>query len=407
AAAESELLTKAQEYLAQNSTPKVSYKTTFSAIYARQNLQSVECGDTVTVYDADMGINEQIRIIKLQKGLTDFWNVQFDLANTVTATRLEHIEGTVATVENTVVVANQRINRNYLRAYQNTKELQSMVFDPDGYFDAENIKPLSIETTMLSVGAKSQSFQLSSLLQPNYEGNPQVLAWSAGLLAHFTIVDDAIKEWVISEGSITITGDNQTAALYIYARCSRAGTTGDIYLSATATKFDADATYYFFLLGVLHTPITPPSGAGGSVRGVSLTYGQTTINGQFIKTGVIRSMDGATYFNLNTGEIGGTIKFRAADDSLKTVETAIDEIEVGGANLFDKTDIPEKITTAGTINKLSDYEWQLIGAQNDPDVVFRIPNVITENGWWTVSFDLRGSQSGACPISVDISDYPA
>jgi hypothetical protein len=318
AAAEAELLAKAQEYIGQNSAPKVAYKTTFSAIYARQNLQSVECGDTVTVYDEDMGINEQIRIVKLQKGLTDYWNVQFDLANTVTATRLERIEGTVATVENTMVVANQRINRNNLRSYQNTKELQSMVFDPDGYFNPESIKPLSIETSMLSVGAKSQSFQLSSLLQPNYENNPQVLAWSAGVLAHFTIVDDAITEWVISEGSITITGDNQTAALYIYARCSRAGTTGDIYLSATATKFDADATYYFFLLGVLHTPVS-------SVRGVSLTYGQTTINGQFIKTGVISSIDGATYFNLNTGEIGGNIKFRASDNSLKSVEQGLGE----------------------------------------------------------------------------------
>lgn len=395
-AAEAELLTKAQEYIGQNSTPKVSYKTTFSAIYARQNLQNVECGDTVTVYDADMGINEQIRIIKFQKGLTDYWTVQFDLANTVTATRLERIEGNVATVENTVVVANQRINRNNLLAYQNTKELQSMVFDPDGYFDAENIKPLSIETTMLSVGAKSQSFQLSSLLQPNYEGNPQVLAWGAGVLTHFTIVDDAIKEWVISEGSITITGGNQTAALYIYARCSRAGTTGDIYLSATATKFDADDTYYFFLLGVLHTPIN-------SVRGVSLTYGQTTINGQFIKTGVISSIDGATYFNLNTGEIGGNIKFRASDNSLKTVETAIDEIEVGGANLYDKTDIPVKLSEGGAIERLSDYEWFLTGTQGAL-TVFRIPNVITENGWWTVSFDLRGSQGVGVGIDVDICD---
>lgn len=346
AAAEAELLAKAQEFISQNSTPKVAYKTTFSAIYAKQNLQSIECGDTVTVYDEDMGIEEQIRIIKLQKGLTDFWTVQFDLANTVTATRLERIEGNVSAVENTVIVTNQRVNRNNLRAYQWTKELQGMVFDPDGYFDPQNIKPLSIETTMVSVSAKSQIFQLSSLLQPNYAGNPQVMQWSAGLLTHFTIADNAITEWIISQGSITITGENQTKPLYIYARCLRSGITGDIYLAPVALKFNEGSTYYYFLIGVLHTPIS-------SVRGISLNYGQTTINGQFIQTGIISSIDGATYFNLNTGEIGGNIKFKSTDGSYKTVDQAIGDINLGGRNyLVDSKSLIKSLTTSP--NKFQD-----------------------------------------------------
>ena len=146
-----------------------------------------------------------------------------------------------------------------------------------------------------------------------------MLQWSAGVLTHFTISDDQIKEWTIASGSITITGANETKALYIYARCLRTGTTGDIYLDAEATKFDADDVYYHFLIGVLHSPVT-------GVRGISLTYGQTTINGQFIKTGVISSTGGSTYFNLNTGEIAGNIKF-LSNGSYTDVGEKIEEVE--------------------------------------------------------------------------------
>lgn len=303
-AAEAELLSKAQQYLADNNTAKVDYRVRFSAIYAKQNLPVIQCCDQVHVYDADLGIDEQIRIVKLQKGIRDAYNIQIELSNTVSRSTLQRIAGELREINNQVVVSNQANKQRGIEAYQRTRELQQMVFDPDGYFDTDNIRPLSIETGMLSVGAKSQQYQLSNLLQPNYNGNPQSMYWSAGLLTHFSLVDDQIKEWAIASGNITITGDNQTRALYIYARCSRSGSTGDIYLSENAFKFDSDTTYWYFLVGILHTPVS-------DVRGISQSYGQTTINGQFIRTGVISSVDGSTYFNLNTGEIGGNIKFKA------------------------------------------------------------------------------------------------
>lgn len=140
-AAEEELLQRAQSWLAQNSYPKVAYKATFSAIYAKQNLQNVECGDTVRLLDAQLGIDEQIRITRLTRGISDFWTLQFDLANTLTKTTLERLAGGIANVQNEVVVTSDRINRKAFRAYQNVRELRDMVFDPDGYFDTGHIKP--------------------------------------------------------------------------------------------------------------------------------------------------------------------------------------------------------------------------------------------------------------------------
>ena len=54
-------------------------------------------------------------------------------------------------------------------------------------------------------------------------------------------------------------------------------------------------------------------------RLIALTYGATTINGRFLATGRIQSGDGQTYFDLDAGEIGGNIKFRASDGTLKDV----------------------------------------------------------------------------------------
>lgn len=301
---ELEVKDKGLEYLNANATPKVNYKATFSAVYAKQHVQNIECGDTVPVVDTNIGINERLRIVKITKGLTDFYNVQFDLSNTVTKTALQRIAGDVANVTNQVVVTNDRVNKNRIQAYQNTRELKDMVFDPDGYFDPQNIKPASIETGMLSVGTKSQSFQLACTLQPNYLNNPQVITWSAGTLAHFTLVDDQIKEWVISEGNLTIATQYANSAMYIYARCSRTGTTGDIYFSTTATKFDADGTNWMFLIGLLHTPIN-------GVRGISLSYGETTINGANIKTGVISGS--GLEINLVTGIIKGQVQFKSGE----------------------------------------------------------------------------------------------
>jgi len=303
--AENELLAAAQKWLIddKNNSPKVEYKATFSSIYAIQNLQNVECGDTVPIYDEDLGIDENIRIVKIQKGITDFWTVQFDLSNTVSATRLERIEGGLSNVQNTVITSNERVNRNNLRAYQQTKELQGMVFDPEGYFNAENIKPLSIETSMLSVGARSQSFQLTCILQPNYNGNPQILQWTAGELVHFTIDETGVRNWIISSGSLTLTGSNDTIhPMYIYARCKRNTNVGDIFLSADHLNYDSSDIDYLFLVGVLHSPI-------GGIRGISLSYGMTIINGSFVKLGVISSMDESTYFDLVNNKIKGYIEF--------------------------------------------------------------------------------------------------
>lgn len=301
-AAEEELLSKAQAYLSENDTAKVDYRVRFSEIYARTHELTLQCGDDVHVLDEDLGVDEDIRIVSLQKDLRGGYNIDIELSNTVTRTLLQRIESNFGRISTDIVMLNEARVRAGIASERRTRELKEMVFDTDGYFDAGHIRPLSIEASMISSGAKSQQYQLTCLLQPNYNANAQSLYWSAGILVHFTLVENEVKEWIISGGNTTITGENQNKALYIYARCSKGGTTGDVYLSQAAIKFDSDDIYWFFLIGILHSPV-------GGVRGITPTYGQTTVNGGFIRTGRISSGAGGAFFDLDAGVIGGNISF--------------------------------------------------------------------------------------------------
>lgn len=121
-------------------------------------------------------------------------------------------------------------------------------------------------------------------------------------------------------------------AYFIYARCSRTAGNGTIILSEQARKVEAEANYYNFLVGVLNSVVTD---AGGKNPGrlVSLTYGSSTINGRFLRTGRIESSGGGKcYFDLDNDEIGGVIRFVGSD-----------------GNYYNITDVQQKT------NELKDY----------------------------------------------------
>ncbi|MDX9747421.1 MAG: hypothetical protein RBT57_02870 [Paludibacter sp.] len=319
-AAEAELDAKAVEYLYEFHNPRVQYRVKFSELFAKLELPVMQCGDQVRIIDTDLGIDTLIRINKLQRGIRNKYDIQIELDKTVTKTKLETITEELNNFNNEVIVNNITSRSRWIEAYQRAKEIKELVFDPDGYFDTGNIRPGSIETGMIAVGSRSQQFQTTCVLQPNWGGNPQYFYWSAGLLTHFTIKNDGTaQDWTIGAGSYIIGGDDQTRPLYIYARCSRTGSTGDIYLNAAPFRFDSNLTHWLFLVGILHSPIA-------GVRGISLSNGQTLISGQWVTTGVISSIDGLTKFDLNNGIISGNIQFLSGG-TLKSIDQILSQAQ--------------------------------------------------------------------------------
>jgi len=216
-----------------------------------------------------------------------------------------------------------------------------MVFDPEGDYYSEKIKPLSIETSMLAVGAKSQQFVLKNVtFEPNYIGSYIYLRVSAGTLEHYAISEEGVVVWNLTATTITL---DTSSAYYIYARCNKSDNTAAWFISTLQFGVEEIAGRYIFLIGTVSSP-QQITGTSQKVRSVSLTYGFSTINGRFIKTGRIESRGGNCYFDLDNNEIGGVLSFVRSDGTVGSV-TELESKTDDAKNYIDNTlpDILEDI----------------------------------------------------------------
>lgn len=309
-AAEAELLSKANELLTQGITPKAKYTCTIDPIYAKQNDLNLIPGDYIPIQDDDLGIDRDIRVISVKRDILEPYRLSIDLGDEVTVSLATYLVDRVATQEKVINLNQLKDPVRYRQSWRSTMELQQMVFDQDGYFDTGNIRPLSINTAMLSVGSKAGQFVLNGVVfQPGYNGVANRVQSTMGTLSHYAI-EESIRTWVVESYDYLIPDNN---ARYIYIKCELNGSNATVKYSADQLKVDAEAGFYHFLIGVLHS-------VQDGYRKISLTYGVTTINGKEIKTGRISSQDGATYFDLDTGEIKGKITFQSG-----TTDTQIEQ----------------------------------------------------------------------------------
>ena len=310
-AAEAELQEESALYYPQVSQPKVQYALSLEKNFLKKLVggdvsdaivNAFVPGDYLHIIDHDIDVDKSIRIKGLTRDILDEYKYSLTISDTVTTSTTTRMLQELAEIDKIVQINNLKDPARARANWRTSREVLDMVFDPDGDYYTDRIKPLSIDTSMLAVGAKSMQFGLTNtVIQPNYGGNKNVISWKGGVLTHYTISEESAVSWVIADGSITFTDDN---ARYLYAKCERNGTAGTFLWSNQQIKVEDDANYYHFLIGTLSSVDTELQ-----VRSLSLTYGFTTINGRFIKTGRIESADGNTYFDLDNGEIGGRIVF--------------------------------------------------------------------------------------------------
>lgn len=339
--AEKELAEEATKYLPTVSQPQVSYKLSltegfFTQLWGKDTETTIlHVGDFIKIEDEQIGVSKAVRITEIDRDLTKRHSYDITLSDTVTKSTTIKVLNNLQEINETIAINKLADPTKARRKWRATQELLSMVFDPEGDYYSEKIKPLSIDTQMLSVGAKSTQFTLLNVtFQPNYNGNANSLLVSPGRLAHYAIDPDGVKYWLL-DGATFSSLDTDTA-YYIYARCSTTDTSGVITLSTTAKAVSSDAGYYNFLIGVLNSVVTDAEGKNPG-RLVSLTYGSSTINGRFIRTGRIESSSGKCYFDLDKNEIGGNINIKSGSS--------------GYNNLTDKPDL-STYTTQSELNVL-------------------------------------------------------
>ena len=321
AAAEAELEEVANKYYDQNCQPKVQYGLSIAKSYlanlASQSdaiLNFFAPGDYLHVVDADIDVDKAIRIKSFVRNILDPYEYTLTISDTTTsATITNRVISDLVELDKIIAINNLKDPTRARANWRSSREVLNMVFDPEGDYYTDKIKPNSIDTLALAVGAKSMQFGLTNtVFQPNYEGKPNAVRWQGGVLTHYTISEETAVSWVMADGTTSLSKDS--SAYYLYAKCEKGGTAGSFIFTTSQIKVDEDVNYYHFLVGTLSS-IDPEL----KVRSLALTYGFTMVNGRFIKTGRIESADGTTYFDLDNSEIGGRIVFNSNGEE-KTLE---------------------------------------------------------------------------------------
>lgn len=310
-AAEKKLAEEGNKYYDQNSQPKVQYSVNVTKAFIENKLALSDGitnvfapGDFLPIKDDEIGVDKSIRIKSFTRNVLDPYDYSLTISDTQTKGDITtRVISDLVDIDKVLTINNLKDPAQARANWRSTREVLNMVFDPEtgGYYK-DKITPESVDTMMLSVGAKSMQFGLiNTVFEPNFNGNPNLFKWKGGVLTHYTIDPDKARSWVLADGTTAL---QQDVPYYIYAVCNRDNSAGTMSISTTQHKVEESPNVYYFLIGILGS-----IDADTKVRAISLTYGFTTINGRFIKTGRIESADGTTYFDLDQSEIGGRIVF--------------------------------------------------------------------------------------------------
>lgn len=315
--AEEMLLTETNKVF--NRITRPPYEIVIDPKYMRDNAITLKAGDRVRLKDVGLGIDDMIRVYSVSFPLVDPYNVTAVISDTVvyrTEVRQEveknQIKDRVLVVDRTKA---ELARQNMLRM----RSLQGLIFDPDGYFDPENIKPGSIETGMLSVGVKSQNYALSGVeIEANHLGNPNALRVSGGQLIHFEIELEGLG-YVWEMAANIIEELNPVVPYYLYARCSKSALAGTWVVSTEPLLTESEAGFYHFWVGIVYAE-------SDGVRFFQFTKGMTFIVGDTIKTGRIQSVDGLSFLDLSQG----TFKVGDSEQSIDWGVTAAGQLTLNG-----------------------------------------------------------------------------
>ncbi|KAF5072894.1 hypothetical protein DSECCO2_197820 [anaerobic digester metagenome] len=374
--AEEQLAEEGDIYYDQNSQPKVQYSLEVAEDFLKElsgagsitNIFSV--GDYIPVKDADIDVDKSVRVQSFTRDLLNPFSYKLNISDTVTTSITNRVISELIEIDKITKINDIKSQVKARRDWRSAQELLDMVFDTEGDYYSEKIKPNSIETSMLAVGAKSTQFGLvGTVIQANYNGNKNSVNVKGGTLSHYAI-EESGRNWTLADGTTTLTGDS--TPYYIYAKCQKVGTAGSIIFSTSKITVDEDPSFYHFLIGVVNS-VDPTL----NVRSVALTYGFTTVNGKFIRTGRIQSNDGLTYFDLDLGEIGGKITFRSTGGTDEDLAEILDGVS---------SDIQEAQATADgksttfliqpTSYKLGDM-WVLNADQTVNGIVYKQGDILT------------------------------
>lgn len=320
--AEAKLQIAAQEYLDKNSHIRHQYFVTSDPIYFKANNINITVGFSVHFIDEAFGLDDDIRVTGVTKDLQNRYDVQFEMAE---VSSLPGVVRTAINNSNTLagLIRNTKFNTELARqSYYFAREMFDKVFDGEGYFDPENIKPLSIETKSISLGSPMQAFAMP-YVSFYVENTLTSVSHTSGEVVHFGLIENSTRKWFLTENIIT---DISEKFNYIYIKCEKQGTVATVVITEEQLKVDNDPDYYFFEAGVL-------SSVNEGYRQIKMTHGFGMINPAELSIGKISSPFGGSYIDIQQDKIKIHADVEFADDSI-AFEQINNQIFIGGENLL-------------------------------------------------------------------------
>ena len=307
--AETRLQNATQKYLNQNSTPMVIYGLEFDPKYVKSNNVQLDIGDVVTIIDEQLGIDSEIRASEITYPLVNPNKIKATIADFVPYTIQEKSIKTAVEAKKETYFVERKSAELARRNTASLNRLKGHLLDQDGYFTMP-IRPRSIETLYLAVGAKPNNLRLSgATFKENYGGNVDSFYASSCQLIHLEFKSESEEAggsgdytWIINDDYVKNDLVNDT--YYLYAKCKKDDVNvASWHLSTDVISSDpGDEEYFYFGVGVLL-----PADDETPVRDFRTIYGKTYINGRNITTGIIESIDGNNYIDLDHN------KFRIGD----------------------------------------------------------------------------------------------
>lgn len=316
AEAEAKLADRALEKYGQLYKKLYSYALEMDSVFVKEHFPNAgyapafRAGDYVNIKDEDLidvaseGLSDHTVAVKIASVSVDLYNpfgYTLGLSDSAPSSIVTQIVKSEKDTQKIIQVNNLSDPARARRNLRTTAELLEMTFDTDGYFVDGRLRPETVETKMIAVGALSQQFLLDGVVfTPDLNGDVSTVGFSEGVLTHLGLDRTENKVWSLLPGQVS--GLKDDTFYHIYARCQKKGSGGTMVVTPDALRYDVDADFYHFSVGVL-------SSAREGFRRISLTYGNTTINGREITTGRISAANSKAYFDLDKGEIGGRIVF--------------------------------------------------------------------------------------------------
>lgn len=250
-------------------------------VFRLQNI-FIACGQMVGVYSEQLDIDREIRVTKIKRYIekdgTPSYRYELTLSDFLESNGFKDLVDDVNKVPEEIEDAVKPVREHTKRSWRDVMETLGMMFDPEGDYFTELIKPLAVHTAQLIVGTNSQQMELIGMkFIPNADNDANYFKNTTGKLVHFTVSEE-IREWAIPAASFRL---NNSLAYYVYAKCPKEGKNGSIYVSERQIKLEDETGYYHFWVGVLNTP-------EDGVRSWLPNYGYTEAAGQTITTGLIK-----------------------------------------------------------------------------------------------------------------------